>query len=261
MRISKTNKIVSPTLKGIHRRWCGATLTILVACFCLNARAESITVVVNHAPPYRIVDRTKDEIRFSGFYIDIANEMAKRANINLKYSEAPFKRALAMMENGSVDLMLGPNRTPAREQNMLYLDEELPREKKVFYLKPNSRDIEQYEHLRYRTVAVLRGAVYFDRFDKDRTHSKVEIGNYESGLKMVILNRVDTVIIPELLGDYLIRKLGLNIKKASFSHAGRASFIAISKRSPLIEKRNFLNAILRDMKKDGTFQTLLERKR
>ncbi len=261
MRICNTHKIGFPTLKDIQRRWCGVSLIILVSCFCLNAKAESIRVVVNHAPPYRIIDRTKDEIRFSGFYIDIANEMAKRANLNLTYSETPFKRALAMMESGSADLMLGPNRTPAREKNMLYLDEELPREKKIFYLKPNAQDIEQYEHLQLRSVAVLRGAVYFDRFDIDRAPSKVKIGNYESGLKMVILNRVDTVIIPELLGDYLIGKLGLKLKKASYSHAGRASFFAISRRSPLFEKRKYLNSILREMKKDGTFQALIERRR
>lgn len=261
MRKNRMNKMIFSLLQAIKPQWYGLILTSLVACVSLNAKAESITVVVNHAPPYRIIEKTEDETRFSGFYIDIANEMAKRAQIDLVYSEMPFKRALAMMKNGSADLMLGPNRTPVREKNMLYLDEELPREKKVFYLKQNAQDIERYEHLQHRTIAVLRGAVYFDPFDKDMNQLKIKIGNYESGLKMVTMSRVDTIILPELLGDYLIGKLGLKLKKASFSHAGRASFIAISKRSPLFEKREYLNSVLREMKKDGTFQTLIERKR
>ncbi len=144
---------------------------------------------------------------------------------------------------------------------MVYLDEKLPRERKVFYLSPKAPDIRRYSQLRHQSVAVLRGAVYFDPFDGDQTHSKVKIENYESGLKMVAASRINTVIIPELLGDYLLNKLDLHLKKASFGHKGRSSYFAISKQSSLINKLEHLNAILNDMKKDGTFQRLQNRNR
>jgi polar amino acid transport system substrate-binding protein len=163
--------------------------------------------------------------------------MAKRANIDLKFLDVPFKRALAMTEIGSADIMLGPNRTSAREQYMLYLKQEPPRERKKFYLRPEVPDIVIYEDLIDLTVAVLRGAVYFKRFDNDETQPKEKINTYKSGLQMVVLNRLDSVIVPELLGDHLVRKLGLSLKKATFSHEGRPSYIAVSKKSSLVQKK------------------------
>jgi len=226
-----------------------------------EAIAETFIVAVNHAPPYRVIETVGGKKKFSGFYIKVANEMARRANMDLHYIETPFKRALTSLANGSADIMLGPNRTPKRELFMYYLKQALPREKKRFYLRPDAPDIFRYEDLKNQTVAVLRGAVYFKRFDIDETLPKEKVNSYESGLKMVARDRLNTIIIPELLGDHLIKNMGLDLKKASFSYEGRPSYIAISKQSPLARKKDYLNSILGEMKKDGTFQKLLSSKR
>jgi len=239
----------------------GIAFAFLLVTVLPEAMAETFIVVVNHAPPYRIVEPIGGRKKFSGFYVEIANEMARRANMDLQYVERPFKRALSSMKDGSADIMLGPNRTSKREQFMFYLEQALPREKKRFYLKPDAADILRYEDLKDQTVAVLRGAVYFERFDTDQTLIKEKVNDYESGLKMVARDRLNTVIIPELLGDYLIKNFGFNLKKASLSYEGRPSYIAISKQSFLARKKDYLNSILGEMKNDGTFQKLLGSKR
>ena len=79
------------------------------------AGADAVTVVVNHAPPYRIVKRQSGQFEISGKYVDFAREMARRAALTLEFKVVPFQRALKMMEEGRAALMLGPNRTAERE--------------------------------------------------------------------------------------------------------------------------------------------------
>ena len=87
---------------------------------------------------------------------------------------------------------------------MAYLDVELTREAKSFYTRLDAAAIAGYGDLTGRRIAVLRGARYFERFDADAALTRLEIGDYATGLRLVEKRRVDAVIMPELLGDYLI---------------------------------------------------------
>ncbi|PHS79115.1 MAG: hypothetical protein COB59_03425 [Rhodospirillaceae bacterium] len=214
--------------------------------------ADDYVVALNHAPPYRIIESTSDGTKFSGFYIEIIKELARRLDFSLTFKEVPFRRAIAMMENGSADIMVGPNRTAEREKFMMYLDEELSRERKAFFIQTAAPDIVQYEGLADKKIGVLRGSVYFDRFDADNTLNKFDISDYSSVLNMVDKGRLDTAIAPEMLGDFTSRILKFNLKKASYKIEGRPSFIAVSKKSALREMKKKLNAALREIKADGT---------
>jgi len=217
-----------------------------------SVHADGYVVALNNAPPYRIIKNTSDGRKFSGFYVDFVKELAHRLNFSLEFKEVPFRRALAMMKNGGADIMVGPNRTAERENYMLYLDEELSREGKAFFIQAGSVDIVQYEGLAEKRIGVLRGSVYFDRFDVDKNLKKFDVSNYSKALNMVDKGRLDTVIAPEILGDYTSRELQLNLKTASYKIAGRPSFIAVSRKSNLVEMKQNLEAALREMIVDGT---------
>ena len=223
------------------------------------AADEVYTVAVNNAPPYRIIEKTETGVRYSGFYIDFIKELAKRTGIRIGFKEVPFKRALVLMERGDADFMLGPNRRPEREVYMVYLDAELTRESKVFYVKKDAPDIAGYDDLADRRIAVLRGSTYFDRFDDDGTLEKIEVADYLTALRMVERGRVGTVIMPELLGDYLIAENGFDLEKGSLVVEGRPSFITISRKSPLLERRQEIEAALSDIKQDGTVARIVDR--
>lgn len=218
--------------------------------------AETYIVAVNHAPPYRIIEETGTEVRHSGIYIDLMKELAGRSGIEITFKNVPFRRALALIEQGAADLMLGPNRVPERELYMAYLDVELTRERKVFYVGKGAPDIAAYGDLAERRIAVLRGSAYFDRFDQDETLRKVEVADYATALGIVESGRVETVIVPELLGDYLISEGALSLRKASYAVEGRPSFIAISRKSALLGRAKELEAALLGMKRDGTVDAI-----
>ena len=121
--------------------------------------ARTLIVAINDAPPYRIVTETTDEPVYSGIYVDVVREAARRAGIDLVFQVVPFKRALHLMESGQADLMLGPNRTEDRQQYMYYFGAALPSEPKVIYtgaLDANVIEIEDLEQEQERCSKKLR---------------------------------------------------------------------------------------------------------
>lgn len=244
-------RLLSSALIGVALAFSGSSL---------EAAGNTITVVVNHAPPYRIVDENtpKDS---NGIYIDIAKTLFARAGYDLDFKVVPFSRALYLMEAGEGDVMLGPNRTAERERFMLYLDAPLPSEPKAFYTLKEAPAIASYDDLTGRKIAVLRDAKYFPAFDEDESLSKVAVTDYGQALKMAQLGRVDVVIMPEMLGDYLLREGPAGLHKNAFRAAGRLSYIAVSKKSTLQDEAGRLTALLQAMKDDGSFETVLERYR
>jgi polar amino acid transport system substrate-binding protein len=196
----------------------------------LASAQSTLRVGGNDAPPYRILSSGVP----SGLYIDIFNAVAKEAGFNVEYSEMPMARALSSMENGSIDVMLGPNLTADREKFMFFLVEvPFPREDKGIYLKRGTPDI---------------------------ASNKKQITNYESGLKMVDADRLDAVIIPTNQANYLLTPMSLSIYKATLSFQGKASYVAVSKASSqaMIAAPMLVNA-LKKLKANGTIEKIISK--
>jgi polar amino acid transport system substrate-binding protein len=215
-----------------------------------------LTVAVNHAPPYRIISREDAQTTFSGIYVDIAKKLAGENDITIEFVEVPFARALAMMEAGTADMMLGPNRTPERERYMAYLPTPIDEEPKIFLVRDNAPVVRDYQDLQGRVIAVLDNSVYFDRFDADDTLQKFEVSSYETGFAMLAAKRLDVIIAPERLGRYLIRDYA-GLAVSPYRVDGRPSYIAVSRKSELMAKFGALNASLGGLVESGEVDKVL----
>ncbi|MCP5372238.1 MAG: transporter substrate-binding domain-containing protein [Hyphomicrobiales bacterium] len=216
-------------------------------------------VAVNNAPPYRIIEHAGGTVRLSGIYVDIVRDMARRADLALEFQEVPFRRALKLMEDGRADIMVGPNRTPEREGYLYFLDVPLTAEAKAFYGRPGSAPVAGYGDLAGKRIAVLRGATYFPPFDGDAALSKVETADYPTAVRLVAGGRVDLVVMPELLGDHLVKVSGAPLVKGTYRAPGRPSYIAVSRRAHrIITLVPVLERALSDAIADGTVNRILE---
>jgi len=56
----------------------------------LNTYGDTYEVVLNHAPPYRIIDEQAGIKTYAGFYVDFVRELAKRQNLELQFHEFRF---------------------------------------------------------------------------------------------------------------------------------------------------------------------------
>jgi polar amino acid transport system substrate-binding protein len=216
----------------------------------------SLRIGGTDAPPYRVYSGPHP----TGIYVEVMDLVLRDLGMTATYEPMPMARALKEMEAGTIDLMLGPTRSPEREAFMVFLAEApLPREPKVFFLAPGQPDAVTYEDLAGRLVGVLKGAAYQARFDADPALTKYEVDSYASGLEMVARSRIDALVVPELQGDYLAKAQGLVLRKATLRFEGTDSYVALSKKSPALTLRGPIAASLRRIRDDGRLAAILKR--
>jgi polar amino acid transport system substrate-binding protein len=204
----------------------GAILGCLLLCLNTMTQAAALRVVVNQAPPYRIIDPPY----YGGYYIELFQLAAARAGLEICFINAPLKRAFQMLETGEADLILGPNRTPEREKFLIFLTAApFPAEEKVFVIAHLDRVIHNLSDLQGLRIDVLAGAVYHPDIDHSNQLHKHELKSYEQGLQRLVRDRSDVVIMPEAQADWLIQELQLPLYKSSFRLRGSLSYIAWSR--------------------------------
>lgn len=213
----------------------------------------TITVGANHAPPYRILEGGER----TGLYVEIFEEIAERLGWEVHYREAPFRRVLRMVQQGEVDVMLGPLETKERAELMEFVAPAFPPERRLFFYLNKEHRIERYADLYGRAIGVLEGASYFPRFDDDEDLLKEPAPRYENLMLMLQKGRVDVVIAPELVGLYAVEKLGLDIEVSPFFVPGERSYIAVAKNSPVIQYADDIRAALKLIEMEGIHEDLV----
>lgn len=220
----------------------------------------SITVVVNNAPPYRIIDENISPPVYSGMYIDVIEDAARRAGFDIHYRNVPFRRALYLMQAGDADVMLGPNKTPDRATFMYFLKTPLPAETKAVYVADGAADIRKLSDLENRTVGVLRGASYNPRFDAASDIDRFGAADYLTLFRMLEQHRIDAVIVPAVLARYLLHREPHAVHPASLTFAGKPSYIAVSRQSRFFQQGNHiaLEHALGQMQRDGSLRRIFQ---
>lgn len=213
----------------------------------------TITVGANHAPPYRILEGGER----TGLYVDIFEEIAERLGWEVHYREAPFRRVLRMVQQGEVDVMLGPLETEERSELMEFVAPAFPPERRLFFYLNKEHRIHRYADLYGRAIGVLEGASYFPRFDDDEDLLKEPAPRYENLMLMLQKGRVDVVIAPELVGLYAVEKLGLDVEVSPFFVPGERSYIAVAKNSPVIQYADDIRAALKLIEMEGIHEDLV----
>lgn len=190
---------------------------------------QSVTVAISHAPPYRVVE---DGVR-SGLYVDVFEAITAHLGWTVRYREAPIRRALLLVQQGEVDVVLGPRRTEDREQYLDYAIPAFSSERYLFFYQTGTQRIERYEDLYGRVIGVVEGASYFPRFDADDKILKESAPRYENLMLMMERGRVDVVVAPEVVGQYTANRLGLKVSVSPFSVPGERRYIAVALDSPI----------------------------
>lgn len=240
---------------------CLAVSLLAVGSFEDAVAARELVVVVNHAPPYRIIEETATGPSYSGIYIDVVRAAAARAGVILRFDVVPFKRALYLMEKGEADLMLGPNRTDERQQFMYYFGAALPNEPKAIYTGFLDMNVREVSDLAHKSVGVLRGANYGWQLEDANDIRLFEAADYGTLFRMLDLHRIDALIVPELLAIEQIKQEGpYRIRKADLVLQGQPSFIALSRSSEFFTDGSFVEfeKHLIDLRQDGTFEEIYD---
>lgn len=235
-------------------------LLIILLISCSETHAEPVVLAFHRSPPYSDLSDTGKPI---GMDMEISTAVAKQMEVELSVLTCPLIRCLILMKEGQADLILGLIKNPEREEFMAYVHPPYYTIEPAFafYKRRGSNvSVDSYSGLAESTIAVTRGGAYFGQFDQDITLNKMETLSVDNQLNLLIKDRVELVIGVESTLDYTIGALGLSDKVAKVAyraHIPISAFMAVSRKSKLMDKMQDISQTIVTLKQRGTLGKIL----
>ncbi|WP_448213422.1 substrate-binding periplasmic protein [Colwellia sp. MEBiC06753] len=224
-----------------------------------GVQTQPVTMCVDHYPPLQIFTPNGN---VTGENVEIAKQFFSKLDINLTFTvDTPFSRCIQMLKLGKVDVMVGLLESKQRREDFeMLLYDDLTH--KRFFVHKDGPTINKFSDLKQLTIATLRGVKQFKAFDEeDKLFSKVEVSSTNAAFIMLAKGRVDAVITTDFYGEQWLAQspeFASGIVKADF-HITKdtQTYIAISKKSPLITSIDRLKAVANSMFESGEFAQII----
>jgi polar amino acid transport system substrate-binding protein len=218
---------------------CFACLVCWFALAAQNTFACSKTMRWDDDPPFTFVGK-RPSAEVQGISLDVAREIFKRLNCELKLVKMPWARALVALQSGQIDLVSGAFKTSERQAYAHYSTkpEYSPN---VLFLRNGEESKWALESLADITQHPFKLGVQIDvsysrEFDALKEQAEFADHVYVnpnrlSLWKMLSLKRVDGVIADKFTGLMELKNLGLDGKiiASSLVISTEPSFFAFSK--------------------------------
>lgn len=233
-----------------------ARFWMLLVSWCLvlavsPARAAELILATDDWPPFRI----SDEGDLTGLDLEFIDEVARRADADLRVVKMPWGRGLASMESGAVDVMTGLAYRDDRAKYIAYTDTPYFRCSTAFYTIAGRGDaIRTYEDLSKHQIGFVLHSAYFDRFDNDQTLDKVGVPQERTLIEMLMKDRFMVMIGTDCQVDYHIERQGLSgaIEKTAYSPGNSVDlYLGVSRTSEWASRLDQLSDIVKDLLKEG----------
>ncbi len=169
---------------------------------------DVIAVIPKLFPPQYSIDELGEPY---GFAIDVMNEVAKRANINLTYQiEETWSEVLQVMRDGEADVIPNIGITDERDE---YLDFTIPMEafSVSIFVRADSKGIESVDDLRGKHVAIVEENVAVTLLQNKGMYFEVFQHPYDAFFELLSGN-VDALAYPQPVMLRLTEDTGLSDK-------------------------------------------------
>lgn len=248
-------------IKRILKTYCNVNvwfLCLLVSsAFSPAAQSKTLRFGVDPWPPFVIVEQAQ----ISGIDVDIVRHLADTLNLDLELVRCPFKRCLRMMESGELDMLGSLQKFKDREVYMQYLEPSYYTANKVFYtLKGSEVSINAYQDLERYILGVTLGHKNDPQFDADTRLTKFAAVDTDKLFSLLMKKRIDAALSVDVRSDHYLKTHNLNsdIQKAPFYFKGTQGYLAVSRASGLLERRQEIERMLAGMVNDGTIASMID---
>lgn len=193
----------------------------------------------------------------------IISALAGKFDAELVGKKVPFARRLMQLKNGEIDILAGLLKDESRETFAYFLNTPYKNKtNKVFIMRVGEgKHLESYDDLHNLRVGVQIGSKYFPRFDTDSEITKVASVKDENRLQMLLFKRFDALIHTDVYAADLVYRNGLEdkVEFAPFKYTKHNPvYIAVSKKSPLYDRREELEAALSEMLDSGEIDQIIQ---
>jgi len=183
-----------------------------------------------------------------GLHSKYLRYIADKLSLPISITTIPFARRLKETKLGRLDIIVGVQQNTERDNELVYISPSYESLSYSLYsLTKNNDKFKSYPTLQGKLIGVNRHSKYFEQFDSDREIIKIETKNLEQSINLVLHERTDLFIHYEQSTLALLKTLKLDRKISKTPYQPNYNiqhFIAISKNSPLLQRKKELQAIV-----------------
>ena len=203
-------------------------------------------------PPFEHLD--KGEV--VGFDIDLVKAIGKKLDMEIVIKDMAFDGLIPALETNKIDIVIAGMTASDERKMAVNFSNPYYTANQVIILNDNNNDIKTFDDLNGKLVGVMLG------FTGDVVVSEmkdVKSKKYNASYAAIMElqnNKIDAVVLDsETALNYVKNNKGLKLAETSGEPEEYA--IAISKKNS--ELLNKINTPLHELKKDGTYETLLKK--
>jgi polar amino acid transport system substrate-binding protein len=179
---------------------------LLLACLSPLAQAERLRLVSDDWAPY--VYQQNGQPR--GIDYEVTTQVFKRLGVEVEWQFLPWKRCLAMIEQGLADGIVDIFQIDARRPFLIYPSEPMSDvEFVLFQARSRRHTVTSLNDLAGLSVGTSPGYTYGAAFNGSSRFRREAAPTHEANLGKLVLGRIDLLITDRRVGRYLMRQLGL----------------------------------------------------
>jgi len=215
----------------------------------------SNNVIAYESKPVIRASVSKDFV--NGLQAKYIKYIAEQLSLDLKITIMPFARRLFELKQGNLDIMVGVNYSEDREQDLVYIYPPYNSQSSSFFsLTDNKDEIKNYSDLHNKTIGIIRGNIYFHRFDNDLSLKKSPAIHIQQSIEMLLHRRIDLFIHNQESALLKLAEMGVEnlISTTSFQPDNRVDeYLVISAKSELIKLKPQFTAVIEKAVRNGDF--------
>ena len=231
-------------MQGLRNKWLRSEAASQSS---INLSDEEKTWIKNHPvlkvasekswPPFEYRDK---QGRYVGISVEILKLIGKRVGLQFEPVYDQWSKLLERLKAKDLDLNPGLNKTPDREEYLLFTDYWLENPNSIIRQKART-DISDFDDLLDKVVAVEDGYNLHEHYEKQYPNLKLHVtSNTLDALRAVSSGRADAYVGAHLSALYLIEKnLLADLQVAGFySHSTQRMYMGVRNDYPIL--RNIL---------------------
>ncbi|WP_339415293.1 substrate-binding periplasmic protein [Pseudomonas sp. RL_105y_Pfl1_103] len=181
----------------------------LFTCLSLAAYGEKLRIVTEPWAPYVYEEHGS----MQGLDYETTVIVFQRLGVEVQWQFLPWKRCLAMLDQGQADGALDIFHSHERDALLLYPSEPLSEvEFVLFYANERPHPAQSLEALRGLTVGTSPGYLYGAEFSDSTLFNREAAPSHEANFGKLMLGRIDLLITDRRVGQHVIKALDLEGK-------------------------------------------------
>ncbi|MRF42273.1 transporter substrate-binding domain-containing protein [Escherichia coli] len=231
---------------------------LLLACLSPLALGERLRLVTDDWAPYAYQHDGEPH----GIDYEVTTRVFERLGVEVEWEFLPWKRCLAMIEQGQADGIMDIFQTESRQPYLVYAPEPMSEvEFVLFEASARPHAVKALEDLAGLTVGTSPGYVYGATFNEAVHFTREAAPTHEANFGKLVLGRIDLAITDRRVGHYLLRHLGLQqqVKELPLVINRQAQYLGLARKPGREALAQAFAAELRRFKQEPAYAAISNR--